>query len=776
MREIHFLLGDPLSGGPFRIEEWVLRAQPKSQPHEYTLSGSPEHLFEYACALLYDSRLHRAMEIFQFVSALSAAERKADLDILARLGYGRALNLLRRYRPADVFFATAMEKLQDHSHPLLKDIAKYHLVLNASDRGNQLSEIPWLSTPRPDQTASPATDILLEAFRVFVCTRLCLRSSQRQLGLEVVEKFLDDQRISQLAPIMKGMVLRMRGILLDISGSTDLARSNLRQVIDIFCTAGFQLGEVQAALSLARAHGPTDRKQMKEYLDRARQILEATEPPTATSTEGRHMPGERADLYSRRGNFEYAQGNLEEAIALYRQDLRLLSELAADPSEGLPRAAAYAHRNLGRALLTIREHDEAAQHFQKSLDIFRAANDPINTFSTLYSLCDTWLETKSFPAVAKGIEQLESILSPLRDRPKERAIIEILRAKLARYHFNDNTEALARISRGVGELRRFGPDYHYVQALILQAEIQESLGDDLAARQRLVEARLCASNLEMPELQKVVEARLSQLGIPEVQIQSLRKTELERQVDLVGFVRKDLTILFADLRGFTAISHDLDASIMAEFIHEFASLISRATSLHGGFPARFLGDCVMAIFGARGMASDKEHNALQAVCRVYERFTNLRTRWARQFPQFAKIGMGFGLASGNVVAGRFGSAELLEFSVIGEAVNLASRLQSVAEDGSVIACVTTAMALKFGLPGISFVEKHLDLKGLGLTPAHSLLIADAARHLGKRKREETGAFRIDVAALTKKPNPLPVTQLRLDQKDEEGGRDKTQGS
>jgi class 3 adenylate cyclase len=755
MRHIHFLLGDTLRERPHTIDKWVAEVQPKAGSTQYTLTASSDQHLEYASALLYDARLYRAMEMFQFASALAKNENRPEMDVLARMGYGRAMNYLRRYKPAEAFFSAAHEQAKHLSGTLIPDLAQYFLILNKSDGGQKLSEVEWLFEPRAFKDEF-ATDLLLESFRVYLCSRLCLRASDRQRGLATVEAFIEGPHFPFVAPIMQGLILRMRGILLDISNATDLARVDLKQSIDIFSSIGFRLGEVQAALSLARTHGPTDRKQTKEYLDHARQLLESTEPPTASSPEGRHMPGERADLYSRLGHFEFSQGKLEEAATYYKKDLQVLSELAADPSEKVPRAAAYAHRNLGRVLLAQHDHEEAAYHFQKSLDIFKDAYDPINTFSTLYSLCELWIETRSFPAVLSGIEALEEILARLKERPKERAMIDLIRAKLALYQHHDDTEALTRASRAASELRRFGPDFFYVQALMFQAETLQAIGDGLGARQRLIEARLCASNLEMWDLQKAVDTRLTQLGVPEPQIQNLRKTDLERQCELDGFVRRDLNILFADIRGFTAISQQLDGGLMAEFIYEFAGGISKSISLLGGLPVRFLGDCVMALFGVRGDPAERETTMLQAVSRTYEMFDNLRDRWTKKASQFEAIGMGFGVASGVVTAGRFGSAELSEFSVIGEAVNLASRLQGVAEDGELVLCSKTATALGERTGSISFEERPVNLKGFGDLVAHVLNVEEATRILRNKRRQNTGQFKIGETIALESQDSAPI--------------------
>jgi adenylate cyclase len=144
---------------------------------------------------------------------------------------------------------------------------------------------------------------------------------------------------------------------------------------------------------------------------------------------------------------------------------------------------------------------------------------------------------------------------------------------------------------------------------------------------------------------------------------------------LAGAELKEVTILFADLVGFTQLGERLEPGILVEVLNEHFRRMSRIVDDHRGHIAKFLGDGLMAIFGAHEpnpwQSNDAAHAALAMQQAVEEQ--NVQ-RSAAGLPA---LRMGIGVHRGNVVAGVIGSATLLEFTVIGAAVNLASRVEGL---------------------------------------------------------------------------------------------------
>jgi len=715
------------------IEQWLINTQEQMREEEdQTLSTALRTRFEHACALLYDSRLPSARDNFQMVAAMAASD---PLGLIARLGTGYAFNLLRRYKAADHFFKGVTK--QPKKEAFILDLAKCFVLLNRSDWGEPLpaAEVDWLQT-MVDCDVTSGGDVLhylLYSFNAYTLSRIFLRSGHRTDALKIVEKVVIDERFESLPLIQRGLLLRMRGVLLAVLGHSQRGREDLKQAIGIFVTAGFRIGEVRAALSLARTHAPTDRKQTREYLERARSVLNETAPPSSASREGRHMPGEQADLFSRLGDLEFADGDFDTALTLYKKDLAILEGMAVDGEEALPRATAYARRNIGRALLAQKRFSEACQELKQSAMLFERVGDEINTFFSMTRMCEALLELDegSYPALRDLVRKLGDLIEPRKTRQKEQAILRLLRARLHWKQKGDAATTLHSIKLVLHVLAAFPPSYYQAKTLIFQAEVLDSMGDSLEARARLLDARRITQNLEMGDLKREIELRLAQVGVPSTNGSALvmGRSEVERQFELRGFFKLDVSIVYADLRGFTSLCAGMDPALIAEFIAEFAFIVSRCASRQDGLPVRFLGDCVVAIFGTRVTSERMEVFAARATTEMFEMFKNLRQRWKRERPAIGNVGLGFGIATGTVVAGRFGNEDLSEFSVIGEAVNLAARLQGIADSGEVVTCPATTAALVEEVPALKFEHRTVELKGLGEKAASIVAIDELIQRL-----------------------------------------------
>jgi adenylate cyclase len=139
--------------------------------------------------------------------------------------------------------------------------------------------------------------------------------------------------------------------------------------------------------------------------------------------------------------------------------------------------------------------------------------------------------------------------------------------------------------------------------------------------------------------------------------------------------RQDAAILFADIRGFTALSGNLDPEAIAEFLGSFRCRAMRAIEAHGGIVDKFVGDDVMGVFGVPiATAEDGAHalaagRALQAEIAAW----NEKRRYAGRRP----VSIGIGIHFGQVFAGVIEAGKRLEFTVIGDAVNTTHRIEEL---------------------------------------------------------------------------------------------------
>lgn len=142
--------------------------------------------------------------------------------------------------------------------------------------------------------------------------------------------------------------------------------------------------------------------------------------------------------------------------------------------------------------------------------------------------------------------------------------------------------------------------------------------------------------------------------------------------------RRQVTVLFADLAGYTRLSRTLDAEELHAIMARFFDAVDRVVASYGGSVDKHIGDAVMAVFGAPVAHGDDPLRAARAAVEIHEAVTAL----GRQLGQ--PLGVHIGIASGEVVAAGLGSERHSEYTVIGDAVNLAARLVDMAESGATL--------------------------------------------------------------------------------------------
>ena len=136
---------------------------------------------------------------------------------------------------------------------------------------------------------------------------------------------------------------------------------------------------------------------------------------------------------------------------------------------------------------------------------------------------------------------------------------------------------------------------------------------------------------------------------------------------------KVLTVLFSDIRGFTTISESMNSSQLALFMNRYLSAMSSVIMSHGGTVDKFIGDAIMAIWGAP--LEDKDHaaNAVRTALGMIETLHQKLPEW--EAAGLPVIDIGIGINTGQMSVGNFGSDERFDYTVLGDAVNLGARLE-----------------------------------------------------------------------------------------------------
>ena len=158
----------------------------------------------------------------------------------------------------------------------------------------------------------------------------------------------------------------------------------------------------------------------------------------------------------------------------------------------------------------------------------------------------------------------------------------------------------------------------------------------------------------------------------------------------LGGVLQTITILFADIRGFTRISEHAPPEKIVQLLNRYFSAMTDIIFAHGGTLDKYLGDGLMALFGAPTTTPKDAANALSAAVAMQRRMIGINVELIEE--GFAEIGIGIGLHTGEVTVGYIGSERRSEYTAIGDSVNTASRLESNAKGGEILVSEVTAKA------------------------------------------------------------------------------------
>jgi class 3 adenylate cyclase len=182
--------------------------------------------------------------------------------------------------------------------------------------------------------------------------------------------------------------------------------------------------------------------------------------------------------------------------------------------------------------------------------------------------------------------------------------------------------------------------------------------------------------------------------------------------------RAEVTCLFSDLRGFTTVSEQLDVDTIVRMLNEHLAAMTEIVFDNGGTVDKFIGDCVMAIFGAPVHQPDHALRAVTCAFHMRARQQALAQQWAREGLPPVKIGIG--MTTGTVFAGTIGGDELASYTVIGDTVNLAARLEGESGPDDIILSEATLQQVR----AFTEVESRgaITVKGKSVaTPIYNLL-------------------------------------------------------
>jgi class 3 adenylate cyclase len=196
-----------------------------------------------------------------------------------------------------------------------------------------------------------------------------------------------------------------------------------------------------------------------------------------------------------------------------------------------------------------------------------------------------------------------------------------------------------------------------------------------------------AEELETSEAQIREEARIrGDLGryLP----QDLVDKVVAHEQDMgLGGVRREITVLFADVVAFTPLTERLPPEDVVSLLNELFTVLTELVFRHGGTVDKFVGDCVMAVFGAPTLHEDHAARALERAEDMMRWLTTANPGWEARYG--APVQLAIGIHTGEAIVGNVGSEKRMEYTAIGDVVNVAARLEAIARPMQILVSAET---------------------------------------------------------------------------------------
>lgn len=677
------------------MAQWLRSAE---MVHGGTLFRSVSEEAELGAANILDERAELGRKRFEFVLALvgqnSSLPDAEFLDVFARIGIGLSDNMLKKFTPAEESLAEARKRAEALGNIRLFRVATNFWVMNASDYGRPTEQLTEMLDACVTEDRLPLVDFVIECQRALFLSRLLYRASNREGSHEALAHVMENESFGQLSPLLRGQLLRARGITHTVRHDTSSAREDLTAALRLFEEAGHVPGQVKATQSLARSSLFLNVHEAESQLHAAKTML-------ATDREGaypRNTQAAQADLESRIGELHLLQGRPEKALEHFQADQDITVKLGSPT-----RAMAYVKYNIGRTQLTLGRIHAAIEQLEQSASAFADVGDRFNELRSRVKLIEAFLERRDGAESAREqLDWAQKRFEQLSDKERSRlpANMYVLRARVELHARGDVELAKGLLQRALGLLAPLGKTAEFIRTTIALGEVYQYSGDTESARRYLDQAVRLADAAEMPDLGQLA-MKFGADGERSIEEPSDLQRESREEV-----VERQLTVLVVMLRGYSEFSRQFGLPTLAQVLTDFSRRMAGCVELHDGQLLRFDGDTLLAAFSRMDLPLAPEVLAVQSGLQMCHRFRSLQESWQTRSPKplherMPDLRLRVGVATGATISGYFGIKSRRAFAVLGPNVSQAYRMGRCGPDAQVTVCQRTARALAERWPGLA---------------------------------------------------------------------------
>ncbi len=233
---------------------------------------------------------------------------------------------------------------------------------------------------------------------------------------------------------------------------------------------------------------------------------------------------------------------------------------------------------------------------------------------------------------------------------------------------NNETEEIKKLKREIAKLR-------------LEGNLRKSLSNQLTIQKKIADDAKAEALTKSEEVAKISN-QLAKYLSPQIHEQIFSG----KQSAEVKSNRKKLTVFFSDIVNFTDISDELESEEMTNLLNFYLNEMSQIALKFGGTIDKFIGDALMIFFGdpeSKGPQEDAKQ-CIQMALEMQDLMTQLSDYWSKNYSLKKELKIRIGINTGFCTVGNFGSLDRIDYTAIGSTVNLASRLESMSDPGSIL--------------------------------------------------------------------------------------------